>query len=85
MIRNQDEAFLEIWHGNLELFSLTLMLKIVTTSHLTISKVNEEIEETKAEFLSKPDRNENEKIISTLEKNDELNRYNKEKQRSLII
>ena len=61
------------------------MLKIVTTSHLTISKVNEEIEETKAEFLSKPDRNENEKIISTLEKNDELNRYNKEKQRSLII
>ena len=61
------------------------MLKIVTISDLTISKVNEEIEETKAEFLAKPDRNENEEIISTLEKNDELNRYNKEKQRSLII
>lgn len=61
------------------------MLKIVTISDLTISKVNEEIEETKAEFLAKPDRKENEKVISTLENNDELNRYSKEKQRSLII
>ena len=39
-----------------------------------MSKLNEEIKKTKAELHSKLDRNEREKIISTLEKNDELNR-----------
>ena len=71
---NQDEAFLETWHENLQSFSLTLMSQIITFCDQTINKVNEEIEKTKVELHAKLDRNEREEIIFTLEKNDELNR-----------
>ena len=71
---NQDEAFLETWHENLQSFSLTLMLQVITFCDQAINKVNEEIEKTKVELHAKLDRNEREEIISTLEKNHELNR-----------
>ena len=74
LIGNQDEAFLETWHENLQSFSLTLMSQVITFCDQTINKVNEEIEKTKVELHAKLDRNEREEIISTLEKNDELNR-----------
>ena len=48
------------------------MSQIITFCDQT--KVNEEIEKTKVELHAKLDRNEREEIISTLEKNDELNR-----------
>ena len=83
-IGNQDEAFLETWQENLQSFSLTLMSQVITFCDQTI-KVHEEIEKTKVELHAKLDRNEREEIISTLEKNDELNRKHKEKQRNLII
>ena len=70
---NQDEAFLETWHENLQSFSLTLMSQVITFCDQTINKVNEEIEKTKVELDAKLDRNEREEIIFTLEKNDELN------------
>ena len=73
-IGNQDEAFFETWHENLQSFSLTLMSQVITFCDQTINKVNEEIEKTKVELHTKLDRNEREEIISTLEKNDELNR-----------
>lgn len=41
---NHDEAFLETWHENLQLFSLTLMWQVINFCDLTISKVNDEIE-----------------------------------------
>ena len=73
-IGNQDEAFLETWHENLQSFSLTLMSQVITFCDQTINKVHEEIEKTKVELHAKLDRNKREEIISTLEKNDELNR-----------
>ena len=73
-IGNQDEAFLETWHENLQSFSLTLMSQVITFCDRTINKVNEKIEKTKVELHAKLDRNEREEIISILEKNDELNR-----------
>ena len=73
-IGNQDEAFLETWHENLQSFSLTLMLQVITFCDQTINKVNEEIEKTKVELHANFDRNEREEIISTLVKNNELNK-----------
>ena len=73
-IGNQDEVFLETWHENLQSFSLTMMSQVITFCDQTINKVNEEIEKTKVELHAKLDRNEREEIVSTLEKNDELNR-----------
>ena len=43
---NQDKAFLENWHENLQSFSLTLMSQVITFYDQTISKVNEEIEKS---------------------------------------
>lgn len=63
---NQDQVFLETLHEDLQSFSVTLMLQIVTFGDQTRSKVNEEIEKTKVEFHTKLDRNECEEIISTL-------------------
>ena len=73
-VGNQGEAFLETWHENLKSFSLTLMSQVITICDQTITKANEEIEKTKAELHAKLDRIEREEIISTLEKNDQLNR-----------
>ena len=50
------------------------MSQVITFCDQTINKVNEEIEKSKVELHAKLDRNEREEIISTLEKNDELNR-----------
>ena len=74
-IGNQDKAFLESWNENLQTFSVRLMLQVICDQ--TINKVNREIEKAKAELHGKPDRNEREEIISTLEKNDELSRKKK--------
>ena len=84
---NQDEAFLETWHENLQSFSLILMSQIITFCDQTINKVNEEIEKTKVELRAKLDRNEREEIILHLKRtmNSTENNYNKEKQRNLII
>ena len=71
-IGNQDEAFIETWHKYIQSFSLTLMSQVMTFC----DKVNEEIEKTKVELQAKLDRNEREEIISTLEKDEELNRKN---------
>ena len=49
-------------------------MQVITFCDQTINKVNEEIEKTKVKLNAKPDRKEREEIISTLEKNDELNR-----------
>ena len=49
------------------------MRQVITFSDQTISKVNEEIEK-KGELPAKLDRSEGEEVISTLEKNDKLNR-----------
>ena len=86
-IANQGEAFLETWYENLQSFPLTHMSQLITFSDQTISKVNEEIEKTKAELRAKFDRNECKEIISTLERLMNLteNTYNKEKQRNVII
>ena len=59
---------------NLQSFSQTLKAQVITFCDHTISKVNEETEKTKAELHANLDRNERDEIISTLEKNDELNR-----------
>ena len=45
-VDNQDKAFLENWHENLQSFSLTLMSQVITFYDQTISKVNEEIEKS---------------------------------------
>ena len=74
---NQDKAFLETWHENLQLFSLTLTSQVITSYYQTISKINEEIEKSnekkQTELQAKLDRNESEEVISTLENNNELN------------
>ena len=76
-VGNQDKAFLETWHENLQLFSLTLTSQVITSYYQTISKINEEIEKSnekkKTELQAKLDRNESEEVISTLENNNELN------------
>ena len=73
-IGNQGKTFLKSWNENLQTLSVRLMLQVITFCDQTINKVNEEIEKAKAELHGKPDRNEREEIISTLEKNDELSR-----------
>ena len=50
------------------------MSQVITFCDQTINKVNEEIEKTKVELHAKLDRKEREEIISTLEKDDELDR-----------
>ena len=76
-VGNQDKAFPENWHENLQLFSLTLTSQVITSYYQTISKINEEIEKSNkkknAELQAKLGRNESEEIISTLENNNELN------------
>ena len=60
------------------------MLQVITFCDQTIDKLNEEVEKTKVELHAKLDRNEREEIISTIEKNDELNRKHLQ-QRNLIM
>ena len=73
-IGNQDEAFLEKWHEKLQSFSLNLMADVITFCDTTIAKVSEDIEKTNTELQSKLDQSERDEIITTLRKNDEINR-----------
>ena len=58
------------------------MSQVITFCHQTISKVNQVIEKTKGELNTKLDRHEREEIISTLEKNDELNRRHRQQRKT---
>ena len=50
------------------------MSQEITFCNQTISKANQRIVKKKLNYTEKLDRNESEEIISSLEKNDELNR-----------
>ena len=76
-IWNQDNEFIETWHGRLQSFSLTLISDVMKFCDKTTENVSEEIEKTKIELNQQLNDNEREEIISTLQKKDELNKKKK--------
>ena len=73
-IGNHDDDFLKKWFDILETCSFQLMEHTINFSKKTITNVSEEIETTHQDLSKKLDQNEKEEILSTLKKNDDVNR-----------